>query len=411
MTARDSRRSRRTGSTAAECTVAAVETVLPLLMALLGHGAAPSALAVLHADEAGPTWVYVSRGLAHRRADGRYDYISPAYWGGVETPLAAAFDPDSVVVFADGGVFATADGGCEFERVASADLVAVAAGEGGVWLLSLDGGLAWWDGEEVQDRPRASETGVDSLWPAGSQVWVAGARPDPILVPPGGPPRALSVPSEHPLQRAVLRGVFGDRVDLTGPTLDGIHLWRSDDAGASWERILDGETSLHGPAELCGGRVAVMDGALTPLPGEPPGCDLGHWLGRRLTCLGSSGGVSYTCELRQLRGLEDDTLLFSLEQMVGPAPGCPADAGTRAVAELDWIDLAADAGLDRVPSSGEGEGEGEGEVDGGLEGTPEGEGAQGAEAATGPPDDGLTTSGGGCDCGTIGWRQPWPLRR
>ena len=373
---------------------------LLLLIALTGHGPAPAALGVLYADEAGPVWIFTSRGLVRRREGGDFEFIPKAHWGDSGTPQTAAFDGDSVLVAADGQVHASVDGGCEFELLGGAVVNAVTPGPAGVWLALHDGALGEWGGGALADRPPVIDSRLDTLLADGDRLWGATARPEPVLAAPGGVAVPLTLPGPDEVHRVRLREVDGDRLYLSGTSFDGEHLWRSVNAGGDWEMVADGERSVHGPVQVCGGRVAVVDNELAALPGEAPDCDLSSWQDRRLTCLGQTGAVTYTCELRQLLAMPSGDPVFSLDQIKGLRPGCPRDPDTRALAELDWLELATDAALRGESPVGLGEGEGEAAAEGADDG--------------GADDLGESGSGGGeggCDCATVGWRVPWFARR
>ena len=364
---------------------------------MIGHGPAPAALDVLHVGEEGPTWVYTNRGLARALDSGGFAYVAASSWGGAATPLAAALDEDRVLVYADGAGYASVDAGCEFSRLGDLEAVAVAAGDDGVWVLEGDARLHRWDGRDLVERARVADTRVDSLAVDGDIVWVAGARPRPVLVRWDGSSleRELRLPSDDEVQRASLRAASGDTLHLAGPTIQGMSLWRSTDVGSSWELVLQAETAIHGPVPLCGGWAAVVDGRLTGVPGAPPSCDLDAWGDRRLTCLGESGGIVHACHLRRLLRLPGGEELFQLSDMRGLVEGCPADPDARAMAELDWLDVSVDAGME-AEAGGEGQGEGD---------------DPGASGADSPEVKGPSDEAGGCACQAVQWRAPWSARR
>jgi len=377
--------------------VTGVHIALPLLTALIGHGPAPAALDVLHVSEGGPAWVYTNRGLARALDAGDFAYVGASSWGGAPTPLAAAFDGHHVLVCADGAGYATTDAGCEFHRIVDLEAVAVAAAGDGVWVLEGDARLHHWDGVDLGLRVRVADTRVDSLVVDGDVVWVAGARPRPVLVRWDGSlsERPLRLPSAEEVQRASLRKAVGPTLYLAGPTVEGMSLWRSGDAGDSWELVLQAQTSIHGPAPLCGGWAAVVDGRLTGVPGALPSCELDAWADRRLTCLGENDGLVHACHLRRLIRLPGGEELFQFSDMRGLVDGCPGDPDARVMAELDWLDASVDAGL---------------AVEAGGPVPPQDEDL--AVAGGAPPGNaGFSEDGGGCACGTLKWGIPWSARR
>ncbi len=343
-----------------------------------GHGPAPSALRLLVGGE--PLIVQTSIGLAIDEGQGRFRYGCPSQWGGLETPLVAALGAsggDTAILVAGQGAFVESlDGGCDFSPVEDpigvdvAGVTALEPARGEVWgaARAEEGGstIFVWRPEAPLALAHRSALRVDSLASVGDHVLAAGARPAPaILRLPVGSTLPLEpsdleevaaiFPTREGLQRLSLRRVDtrdgGAQIELVATTGGGLQWWRSTDGGASFEVVLGAALSLHGPAPICGGLVAVADGRLVADPSRPPACDLGALDGRLLTCLGERDGLVWACEDRSLIEINEDagalttSPLFALEQIEGPGATCPTTEAARLECRQDWIHFGAEANL------------------------------------------------------------------
>jgi hypothetical protein len=199
---------------------------------------------------------------------------------------------------------------------------------------------------------------LTACWWTGERVVLAGARPAPSIWlgdrSGEGPwtEQNPALPEGVALQRLTARAWDGDTLHLAATAAEGAVWLRSDDGGASLELLARAERSVHGPAPLCGGLFALVDNEPVPDPAHPPACDLSALAGQSLTCLGATGGVTWTCRLRALERVDAPgdapaalTSWFTLDALVGPWPGCPADAVARGACQQDWLHYGAEAAL------------------------------------------------------------------
>ena len=316
------------------------------------HGPAPTPLRVLSADGGTPRAVLTNIGMAADRVDDDlYDYVCPATWGGLETPLTTV-GGDVVFVLGADDLYWSVDVACGFERsrigvVDPATVVALAASPHEGVVMATDGPerttMAWGDLTDGASLQTGSLPGrVDgALW-TGEGFLATGARPALTvhrIVAGQAESWEPQAPTASP-QRLSPRYVAGSRVYFSAVTDGGVELWSSDDGGRTLDAVLTGELSLHGPATWCGGIVAVVDGVLVADPAHPPACDLGAFSGRRFQCLHEAGGTPFTCENRILYRLTDAGTDPAWDLGLLRGPDCLADECGQ-----DWLHYGAEAGL------------------------------------------------------------------
>ncbi len=354
---------------------AALGLLASLASPVRAHGPAPAPLRVLAAEGERATLIQTNIGLAIHSQGGIYRYGCPSLWGGAETPLMAADEAGTLFVVGASALHASSDRACNVDAalpdgLVPSDVTALAAAGPGRALLLARGDGAGGDGARLYGWTPGEVTllrtwpGVrlDSLAVRGDAAALVGARPSPQLwtgpASGEGPwaERTLTIDPEHAPQRLSVRA--------WSPDGGALHLAAVTDAGAAWlraplegdgeipaETLASGERSVHGPAPLCGGLFALVDNEPVPDPTAPPACDLAGLEGQRLTCLGATGGFTWTCRLRALERVDVAgegaalTPWFSLDALVGPWPGCPDDPVARAACQQDWLHYGAEAGL------------------------------------------------------------------
>ncbi len=374
-----------------------VRCVLAIVCLLLvaaeagAHGPAPAALGVLSAggqrpgglegDDARPDVVRTNLGLALARADGTYTYGCPSQWGGSEQGFGAALpDRTLIVMLGKGRVYASIDGGCQYDELGLPDGVGYAAEavawRGRVWVVTRSG-----EGGAVVSVGPAADLREERRWGAeGGEPWtpdmafaadegapellVTGARPAAAvwaLGEDGGWSRLEGLPDAPELQRLEVAEVApAGELWLKASLPAGRQLWRARlDAGrltVAPEPLH--HQVLHGPVLLDGQLVAARDGRLAVTPALGPAGSLdapAAWTEHgevAWTCLQRRGPFVYACTLPallQVEALDGGEVptrpVWRLAQLGGPVEGCPPAASEATVCELDWFHYGGEAGL------------------------------------------------------------------
>ncbi|MBH25359.1 MAG: hypothetical protein CMH57_13085 [Myxococcales bacterium] len=368
--------------------IAATSLLLFFADTALTHGPAPSPLRVFGVTDGGePDIVTTSMGLTWHDGGEGYTYGCPSQWGSSEltTPLVEVMDRDTLMVVGADALYTSTSRACPLaalndpEAPAPSRVTDLHAVPGRIWGVAneISGDdlrnqtWAWSPTEGFQTAFWMDDRKLDSILDLGDTLLLAGARPEPVLItfpsdaalPVEESQRRvtpLSLPTAAPIERLSLRHVEeGEggalRIWMVGTWASELHLVRSDDGGLTWTELGSAVAAIHGPVPLCGGALAVADGALLPDPEHAPSCSLEPLESRMFACLRESAGEVYFCELRQLKhvvqpqdpadGLTVETW-YRLEQITGPDTSCAigGESATQAC-EQDWLHEAAEAGL------------------------------------------------------------------
>ena len=337
-----------------------------------GHGPAPSPLRVLYADGQQIELVQTNIGMAMHSEGSDFRYGCPSQWGELETPLSVAVDGRRIVVVGVDGVYFSDDRGCNFELLDDpltlevARMASLVEDQGRVYGLEKGSEVArvfGWSEDQGIVLAADFERRFDSMLVSDNVAYVAGARPSLEVVRVD---QADALPwsqlvrhqpesvGQSGVQRITVRWIDPEdpqRLWFSVTTDDGGEWWRSDDGGATMTFLAAAELSVHGPAPLCGGVVASIDGVLTPDPDFPPQCDMEAMRARNFNCLGVRGDFVWGCELRQLYRLGDGggvataERVFGIDQLVGPEVDCPVETQARQECEQDWLHFGAESGL------------------------------------------------------------------
>jgi hypothetical protein len=317
----------------------------------LAHGAAPAAFDAHAGLNDSLQLIQTNIGLIHLQ-DGEYRYICPAQWGEEEKMYAGQLQENGDLIIPVNGAFYRGNG-CEFERFEIRGWDGGYGGHhGGVVLERHEFGSRLWQISDAATLLVAEPRRIDSIFSDGSSVVYGGTMPTPWLarlvdgesteVPIPDIPSGdyLSVRSADPIWFAVTRG---ERTGLYGVNQRATRLH------------ISSERALHGPIQLNGGWLALVDGRLHfksdsvnssfALLGPNPNVS---W-----TCLVTIGGTPHTCLDRGLArlSLAGDTIeaqsVFSLNQILPPKPICPSAAALQTQCQRQWLHYAAEAGLVR----------------------------------------------------------------
>lgn len=332
-----------------------------------------------------PEIVRTSVGLAFHQGDGTYALACPALWEDAVLDDVAVDPQGSAVVATDaeGGLWRTDDGGCQWAPVAlpeGAIATDVVRWRNAFWIsartVSGSGGAVFrLEGETLAEvvvwDPTQTPTpfAPDGLHPVGPDVlWMSGATPNPQvyrLTFVGGLAGADDPISPLPVDQDGIDRIepvagLGDEVWFRVERRSEVWLWYGRyiegpdtqvvTVGDAWGGAAKPRTLL-GPIPFDGRWLAVVDGSLHAAgPGDGQFLDLQRsapW-----TCLTARADKAYVCTvpaLLALEGFEDGgtpvtSEIFAFTQVVGPSPACVKASACDAA----WLDAAAKAGVELV---------------------------------------------------------------
>lgn len=300
------------------------------------HGPAPAVLEVVQVRDGQAQWLRTSVGLAHRRADGAYDYVCPSRWDGNERARAAAWNR-SVLVFSRSLAYLSVDEGCTFdERDLGGAVRGVTATDDGFALL-VDDTVVRIDGAG------AELSRVDATWQVDAIAWFEGV----VLAGREGETAVVDRGGIRAVVGAGVDAVRIRRVDAT--TLEGV-LQR----GAEQEVFsLEGDAVRRGPTgQVVVGPLRLADGTGYAVVDGVRYVDSSGWREDEpapWTCLQELDGRAYACSLDGLFEVGADfsvTPRFRFAQL--GEPECSAvDA-----CDLDWAHFGGESGwLDTDPAT------------------------------------------------------------
>jgi hypothetical protein len=288
------------------------------------HGPAPSALAIVDADGAGPKIIRLTGGYARRADSSRYQFLCPAAWGD-DVVLPAAAIPDGPVVIAGGrglylvdpaGVvmrhpdpmaatpatdFARFGGKLYVLRTSGANSEVLEVDAAHVRLVFTDPG-GWTSIAATSNAiglQRLTDTHIEQVRiTADGMVLGRDSAPspqDPILV----------------IARATTQELYSVVATASGRELGQV-------VGDQWKRIELASSSIAGPVEVpSGDSFIAVDTTLVRLPepqvlldGMPP-----------VSCLGRFGDSAYACTRDGVSALASAGVgepIFQLSSMFAP---------------------------------------------------------------------------------------------
>ena len=342
---------------AARCVVAALPCLLLSVPAseALAHGEPPTAHAVVSSDAQGPVVVNLNKGLAQRRASGRFQFLCPASWGlmvttsanEVTTPAAAL--PDGTVVLgasaglsllsAEGVVSAHPDARAEqpsTELVSGKDAVyALRAAEQGSEIVSVTATEAkpiwsdpgsWYslgatDSGLVVMRVNDTEVEQRTLSFSGEEMESVSAT--------------LSQPIDYVFVRTTPSAAYALLLVQSEPRLGRV-------TQGAFEEIAMAQSSIAGPLVVADEELVAIDGELNGLRDGAltPITDPSYVL-----CLEQSDSLPYACTRTGIDAVAQTGVgssLFALTSLIAPDYALLSDETVRGQCEYQWEDLRFD---------------------------------------------------------------------
>lgn len=323
------------------------------------HGPPPALVRPVVFEGSVPVALTLSKGVVHRREDGKYAYLCPYRWGGPEQPSAAA--PTSTVL-----TLAGLPGLVRFDRTRSTfsppHPELTASRVRGFWMggdalvaLTLEpaGTATIWDVGVEDTSPRLTlEEDWATLALEGADVLLARTRAERFEFERRAPDGKVLQAWSQTLSNANFYPVFRKAsASRTLILLRGVSEHRLVEVtGSSLTEILVSELPITGVAEV-GGRLWISrDGHLHEVL---EGGTLSPAFGEDVRCLGPRPeGGAYVCQERALLDFELsgdsprlETVLFSFDQIV-PPPLAGLDTQTYDECVSEWLDFALEADID-----------------------------------------------------------------
>ncbi|MFT7624042.1 MAG: hypothetical protein ACI9WU_003228 [Myxococcota bacterium] len=330
---------------------------LVLVQAALAHGPAPAGIDVVVSSGGEAQIVKLARGLASRQTDG-WRFICDAAWGGPETPRMAA-DAAGLWVAGTEGLSRLNHGGAAeitsdaLNAASVRDIVRL--GDEAFALTGFSGGSTIWRLEEagpeaiVLSPLTIQSLRSDARGPDGdSLLFVVSDETNTVVrrVDRSGAPTGDELVFERIEGSLALRPTRDGTLYLRSQVSAHYTLWRLD---ALPLEVATSEDPFHGPIVVDGTTLLTVDRRLAVLTGDSA-VVLGETRDlNRVTCLGLlAGGTGYACVLPDIVPVSAtgfaDPPVFALRDI--QLPDYDAFAPELAVAcEVDWLDLASDAGL------------------------------------------------------------------
>lgn len=312
------------------------------------HGAPPTVLDVLSADERGVELLRLNLGLARRRADGRFGFTCPAVWGEDLVQSTALLADGRLLVAASQGVMVVAPDDtvqAHPDPNAAGFFTQLVQTEQAVYGLRL--------GAQSSELVRIDADEARTVWSA-PETWLSLAAGAERLVLQGaeGPSLAQLTLDEAGRERARQSAVLEAQVDYVFARTDG------DDSYAlvvtqgrprlgvleagEFRTVAEGLSSIAGPVAGAQDTLLAIDGQLQRLRDgtlEQLASDA------YVTCLSSLAGQSYGCARQELLALDaagQGTVQFSFASLVAPAFDMLTDQTRRARCQYQWDDLRVD---------------------------------------------------------------------
>ena len=311
----------------------------------------PATLGVVGSQGGDPFALRLAHGLALRQEKG-WRFVCPARWGGPALATAGGpvdgGQPELWVIGQEEPVRIGSDG--QSHRLAAPALSPstvrrLIAMPGTVVALAVDarGTSLWRLAQDSAERIYQAPESAESIATDGQQIFIGRTSPDAIVI---------DILGAGPAERRWFAAA-----DLEGRTLAleyaGGALWArlSDGQGTRLVRLEDGQASLAlftdhvllGPVDQGGRALVAVDQALYTLDegGLGPVAT-----STAITCLDGGAGIAFACSKTRLLALvSPPEERFSLTELLGPELA-GLDQDTALSCQLEWLDLATEAGLD-----------------------------------------------------------------
>lgn len=310
----------------------------------------PATLGVVGSQGGEPFALRLAHGLALHQEDG-WRFVCPTRWGGPALATAAGptLGPAELWVIGPAGPVRIGPDGQSHRLTVPALLPAAVrrliALPGAVVALSVDaaGSSLWRLAQDSAERIYQAPEGAESIATDGQQIFVGHTTPEAIVVDVlgAGPPERRRFAA----------------AELEGRTLAleyaGGALWArlSDGQGARLLRLADGQGSLMlstdrvllGPVDQGGRALVAVDQALHTVD---EGGLVPVATSTAVSCLGGDAGIAFGCSNTRLFALvAPPEERFSIAELLGPELA-GLDRDTALSCQLEWLDLATEAGLD-----------------------------------------------------------------